>query len=153
MRIKKVSLLMVVGWSLACYGCGGYEHVKYHSVIGPDGGSVEGPDNTVLQIPQGALRAFNEIYILENKDVKENDPENTIMIFDVGPEGLVLNKKAAFMVPDSVCNNLWVFNSKNEWQEGAIISKGCPQNYLCIGMDVLQKVACIGKGEVNEGRK
>ncbi len=153
MRIKKVSLLMVVGLSLACYGCGGYEHVKYHSVIGPDGGSVEGPDNTVLQIPQGALNAFNEIYILENKDVEESVPENTTMTFDVGPQGLVLRKMAVFMVPEKVCTKLWIFSPEHGWKKGDIISKGCPQNYLCIGMDVLQKIACIGKGEDNEGRK
>ena len=153
MRVRKISMVLVVGWILAYYGCGGYEHVKYHSVIGPDGGSVEGPDNTVLQIPKGALNAFNEIYILENKDVEENVPDNTIMTFDVGPEGLVLNKNAIFMAPDSVCSNLWVFNSKKGWKEGDIISKGCPQNYLCIGMTVLQKIACIGKEEDNESRR
>ena len=122
-------------------GCGSDATIPYRAWMGSWGGSLDGPDNTSITIPEKALSDQHEIYILKNTDATDL-PEGTVMVYDAGTTGLELNIPAIFAVPSSLCRPAkWSLLGGSPWI-GLPGSTECPTGFTCVKLTVLGSIAC-----------
>ena len=120
--------------------------IPYRAYMGPEGGTLEGPDSTSIIIPKDALEQDTEIYIFRNQNAT-NLPEGTQMVYDLGTHGISLKKQAIFAVPSGACNpTKWSLNGTGPWLNLPRIMDNCPKGQVCAAVTVLGSIACTKGG-------